>query len=79
MKNYVGARSVQCNCIFCRQCLIDRGILYRYGSEIGMAEAKRDNLRCAGCSVILYTQKLSKFMTLKQKTEKSKNSNSSIV
>jgi len=60
MKNYVGARSVQHNKVYCRNCLVTQEVLYRYGTEIMPAEAKRGDLRCVSCGVVLYTLKVNK-------------------
>ncbi len=60
MKNYLGARSVKTNAVYCRQCLIDRGVLYRYGTEISPAEARKNNLQCVSCGADLASQTVAK-------------------
>lgn len=47
---YVGAKKVGCNkCIFCRECLIQKEILYAMESRITPETAIRDNLKCSSC------------------------------
>jgi hypothetical protein len=60
MKDYVGAHSVQHDLIFCRKCLVSEGILYRYSSEIRLAEAQKDKLQCYSCGKLLSTQTAAK-------------------
>lgn len=54
MENFVGAKSVQSNEIFCKQCLINQGILYSTESQITHEEAFKQGLRCSKCKRLLY-------------------------
>ncbi len=60
MKNYVGARSVKTNSVYCRQCLVENEVLYRYGTEISPAEAHKNNLQCVSCGALLIEQTVAK-------------------
>lgn len=54
---FVGAKKVGCTkCIFCRECLIQKGILYSTDSQITAETAIRDNLRCSSCGSKLVTE-----------------------
>ena len=57
MKNYIAARSVSCNCLFCKTCLIQKEILYAIDSVITQRQAKKEGLRCSSCNCLLHLQK----------------------
>lgn len=54
MENFVGAKSVQSNEIFCKKCLIIKGILYSPESQITQEQAFREGLRCSRCKKLLH-------------------------
>jgi hypothetical protein len=57
MKNYVGARKVNCDkCIFCRQCLIEKEILFTPESQISLSDAIKDEIKCTSCGSVLYSE-----------------------
>jgi hypothetical protein len=60
MKNYVAAKGLNCNCVFCRTCLVQKEILYATNSVISHKQAKREALTCSGCGCTLHLQKESK-------------------
>jgi hypothetical protein len=66
MKNYVGARSVRCNCIYCKPCLVQKEVLWRYGTEISPRMARKDNLVCVSCGQLLVQDKADKTTKIKQ-------------
>ena len=66
---YVAVRKVGCpNCVFCRECALEKDILYSMENVVTFKEAKEGRLRCVSCSVVLHTTKQKK---QQQKDEKS--------
>ena len=72
---FVGAKKVGCEkCVFCRQCLIDREILYSVDSLISQRQAKREVLSCSGCGCMLHLQKLNGAVSRNNKTSSEEKS-----
>lgn len=60
MKQYVGARSVRCNCPVCLSCLVEKEVLYTVGTEISRQTARKQQIKCVYCKEPLYKKKISK-------------------
>jgi hypothetical protein len=74
MKNFVAAKGLNCNCLFCRQCLVDREILFATDSVISQKQAKTDGLRCSGCGCMLSLQKENSAVSRNNKTHSEEKS-----